>query len=322
MTITHSGPYKNIQDLFNKAKGNIARLQADIDDWCIQSTTIFDNRFFDRQYPDRVWVVKYIRPKYLDDFFDKKQKINVSLGPNYTWGDAVYIAPLYNVLNGIQDEQSGFTSAMFGRAGIVGYLPYKRGHLKVFDATSGSKGVKLYQRWIMQQSLLYDHLTTSVHAHLAKYYLVKIFRWIYNIDIIFFNPDEYNKRYVNATSDTWFAISDWDEIFNSYSYPSSDPIIIPSAIPYSDKIEGCRWIIRVEEDFDRNESSYQYVDNMGKHLREIYYIKPPQNFRKQRSNVYKKIIKAYFDQSANNSPNISYGEQLVLKIAKETTGSI
>ncbi|MEO1255727.1 MAG: hypothetical protein AAFY41_12730, partial [Bacteroidota bacterium] len=182
-----------------------------------------------------------------------------------------------------------------------------------------------YKEWIATQTSLYDHLVTSAHSQMARYYLSKIFRWTYEIDIVYFNPDEYNARYVNPTTDYWFAISSWDEIYSATKKQNSSasriPIVIPRSVPYSDKVLDCKWVVRVEEDFNRDDSNYQYQDYMGEHLAEVSNV-PAKSFRKHRSNIYSKILDVYDNQTVSNSPNISDTEQLVLKISNATPKSV
>ncbi len=328
-----SGPYRHIRHLLNQAQASATRFQADVDNWCYQSLTRLENEHIDQNYSVNgtavVWVIKYTKPKYLKNFFgnNNARLLNVSLGSNYTWGDALYVAPLYAAPHGNQDYRAALTSAMFGRAGIVGYIPIRDNQytplLKVFDASKDKPdGIKLYHEWIKRQSVLYDHLTTSMHAQQAKYYLAKFFRWTFDIDLVLFNPDEYNKRYVDVIHDHWFAISTWEAINKTLQPPGIVPIAIPTdKTPYTDKVKECRWVVRVEEEFERDDSNYQYNIAFGEHIEQVSTV-PPSQFRANRSTMYKAIMDAYQAQSNPNSPHIDDTKQLVLKVTNTTPNLI
>ncbi|MEL6310732.1 MAG: hypothetical protein AAFQ52_21535, partial [Chloroflexota bacterium] len=94
------GPYSNISTLFRSIRNNSANLKAKIDKWCNDSFKTLKTRHVDPQRNihnsgSELWVIKYMSPKYLSNFFEKKRrKLNVSLGSNFTWGDATYVTPL------------------------------------------------------------------------------------------------------------------------------------------------------------------------------------------------------------------------------------
>lgn len=253
-----SSPYQSSYSP-NPQKPNTLLDQSDEDaitDWINNdSLNNFKNEGYIENYQGKqiIKVIKYIKLRYLKEFLNDKNnkgKLVISTSPGYTWGDAIYVAPL----------NCPYTGAMFGRAGIVGYIVYDDPHnyniqpLRIFDATK-DKGIELYHKWIITQTELYEFLTTKVHSHLANRYLRNIFRHTYNIDILYFHPDEYNKAYVDANKDHWLAISDWQNL-NPSEFPTTDSI-------YSDKVENCRWVVRVEESFDRKESNFEYKNYIG-----------------------------------------------------------
>src|SRR5262245_26473652 len=96
------GPYHNplIEKLANDAQSKAYNFQLRIDGWCDQSFKRLENEHVDpRQNINNVstvWVVKYNKSKYLQNFFKESRKLNVSLGSKYTWGDALYVAPIYS----------------------------------------------------------------------------------------------------------------------------------------------------------------------------------------------------------------------------------
>ena len=80
---------------------------------------------------------------------------------------------------------------------------------RFFNAGEGT-GIDLYQRWILYQKRAYRDLTTSVHANTANRDLRNDFRTAFQIDCVYFRPDETCADYVDEGLDWWLAITHWD----------------------------------------------------------------------------------------------------------------
>ena len=76
---------------------------------------------------------------------------------------------------------------MYGEVGVVG--AYDTSTARMFDA-SDPTAIALYQEWITWQTPDYLELTATVHADIANRTLRNEFRNRFEIDCIFFRPDE------------------------------------------------------------------------------------------------------------------------------------
>ena len=141
-------------------------------------------------------VVKYMPAAYLENVLARGQ-LYAAERAGFTWGDAVYVAPLSCPL----------TTMMYGEVGVVG--TYRDSQSRFFDA-SDPAGIRLYQEWIVQQTVPYLDLTTTVHANVANRELRNAFHTRFQIDCVYFRPDEHCVGYVNAATDWWLAITHWD----------------------------------------------------------------------------------------------------------------
>jgi hypothetical protein len=143
----------------------------------------------------KLYVIKYTVPKFLSDIL-LTESLFASRTPGYTWGDAVYVAPL----------SSPRSTMMYGAAGVIGWLAAE--NMIFYDAVD-SRGIEYYQEWITYFRPLYTQLTTTVHADHANQELRNKFRSRFGIDCILFRPDETCAGYVDDTEDLWLAITQW-----------------------------------------------------------------------------------------------------------------
>jgi hypothetical protein len=176
---------------------NFAGLDRDIDDYIAgPSRESFDTKFPVAHGPR--YVIKYLPATRLKSFRRSapagggSKRLFAADKPGYTWGDAVYVSPL----------QSPFSSMFYGCVGVVGTVDPQR----VFDAAD-AKGRSYYQEWIRGQSKWYELLTTTIHEEVANRYLRNRFRTHFQIDCVFFHPDQVAPGYANRRQDIWFAIT-------------------------------------------------------------------------------------------------------------------
>lgn len=141
------------------------------------------------------YVIKYLPSKHLPAVLSLGQ-LYASERAGFTWGDAIYVAPVSRPLS----------TMMYGQVGVVGLYP-RTG--RFFDARN-TRGIDLYQEWIRHQTRPYRELTTTVHASAANRELRNAFRTRFAIDCVFFRPDELCHAYVDAANDSWLAITHWD----------------------------------------------------------------------------------------------------------------
>jgi hypothetical protein len=100
---------------------------------------------------EAIWVIKFFNARYLESFLNSQQLL-ISTAPGFTWGDAVYVTLLKNPCS----------TMMYGRAGIMGYLP-KDNAKRVFLADTPSN-LRLYQQWITFHRQTFTLLTTTIHS--------------------------------------------------------------------------------------------------------------------------------------------------------------
>jgi hypothetical protein len=145
--------------------------------------------------PGKLHVIKYMPTKWLEDALQTRS-LYASETPGYTWGDAVYVAPL----------QIPCSTMMYGPVGVVGWLDMTG--LVFYDAVD-VRGIAYYQEWIRHFPDLYTQLTTTVHSNEANREFRNRFRTRFGIDCICFRPDESCSGYVDGVADLWFAITEW-----------------------------------------------------------------------------------------------------------------
>jgi hypothetical protein len=216
----------------------LAAVESEIKEWIDQSNGDCRERFVES---DRIWVIKFIAPRFLTGFL-KTRKFKISATPGFTWGDGVYVTPLANP----------YSTMMYGRAGIMGWAPWSNG-MRAYDATQ-RRGIDLYQEWIRYIRGLYQLLTTSIHANLANRLLRNAFRRVFTIDLVYFRPDQFNRRYVNPFRDSWMTLSDWQNL--GPQAPGQRPLD-------SDKVRDCEWVAMVEEEFQESTWKVHYTELFG-----------------------------------------------------------
>jgi hypothetical protein len=217
----------------------LSEIQRDVEDWIGESTQRFQQ--FDEA--GKVWVLKYMYPQYLAEFLVQKQLV-ISATPGFTWGDGIYVSPLTNP----------YSTMMYGRVGVLGWLDGSV--VRAYDAAD-RRGIELYQEWIQHSTFVFRRLTTTIHADRANRVLRNAFRRRFGIDVTFFRPDQYNRRYVAAASDLWFAVSDWGGVAGPA--PTQRP-------RFSAKVNDCEWVAVVGEQFQETGSKTHFVDLIGPHL--------------------------------------------------------
>lgn len=237
---------------------SLAELEKEIEDYLAQGVDLsqfIENHPTDGAISSIIWVIKYIPSVYLPDFLQLPQ-VRISSRPGFTWGDAIYVAPL----------QCPYSSMIYGRAGIVGYI--NQSHLRVVFDANQPQAIRLYQRWIQTQSHNYNMLTSTVHANVANRELRNDFRRRFKIDIVVCRPDQYS-RYTNLNADRWFAISDWNNL--------DAKTCTSYARGYTDLVRDCKWVAIVGEDFQAETPPIRYRDLFGQipHTCNVVFVPPP-----------------------------------------------
>ena len=141
-------------------------------------------------------VIKYMPAEYVADVITNRH-LYASERVGFTWGDAIYVTPV----------SYPRSTMMYGHVGVVGSYPTAS---KRFFNADQPRGVSLYQQWITNQTGPYRDLTTTVHANLANRLLRNSFRTRFQIDCVYFKPDEECSDYVDTVDDWWLAITHWD----------------------------------------------------------------------------------------------------------------
>jgi hypothetical protein len=153
-----------------------------------------------------VLVLKYMPASRLSATLSG-QKLYASKEPGYTWGDALYVAPLGKPLS----------TMMYGDIGVVGRVDFST--MRVFNATD-SNGIKYYQYWIQHHERLYTRLTTTIHSASANQELRNNFRTRFQIDAVCFRPDEECSGYA-LPDDVWLALTHWNATGGACFGPTS-----------------------------------------------------------------------------------------------------
>jgi hypothetical protein len=143
----------------------------------------------------KLYVIKYTAAKFLSDILTSGSLFAAN-APGYTWGDAVYVAPIAYPRS----------TMMYGQAGVVGSLDTIG---KTFYNAVDPAGIAYYQEWIRHFPALYTQLTTTVHSNHANRELRNKFRSRFAIDCVFFRPDESCSSYVYPAADLWLAVTEW-----------------------------------------------------------------------------------------------------------------
>ena len=129
---------------------------------------------------------------------------------------------------------------MYGQVGVVG--TYDATRARFFDA-SDPTGVALYQDWIVRQTRPYRELTTTVHANSANRELRNAFRTRFQIDCVYFHPDQECPDYVDTAADWWLAITHWDA-YRVVGHGFSSAVI------------GLKWCVVSPDAFKEEEGAY------------------------------------------------------------------
>ena len=179
---------------------------------------------------DPLHVIKYMPTKFLPDTLLRRQ-LYASERVGFTWGDAIYVAPLAFPLS----------TMMYGTVGVVGV--YRTAGRRFFDAST-PRSISLYQEWIRYQSRDYADLTTTIHANSANRELRNAFRTRFQIDCVVFRPDEGCPQYVDVSRDWWIAITHWDA--------SRD-----AAYGFSSEVTDLKWCAVTPDGFEQQGRGYK-----------------------------------------------------------------
>lgn len=226
-------PYRPITDLSNE-----------IEQWIRDSTLRFRAQYC---VGGKAWVLKYMSPKYIATFLKDKRVVS-SNTPGFTWGDGAYVVPI----------KFPYSTMMYGRAGVMGYLE-ETTIARAFDSVS-NYGIGLYQEWITYHDVLFRNATMTVQPKFANRILRNRFKSDFNIDLVFFRPDQHCQRYVAKRRDQWFVVSE----------NHTGAAHVPTATPAkSNKIRDCEWVVLQYEDFESTSSELHFKELVGKTVRSV-----------------------------------------------------
>lgn len=176
---------------------------------------------------------------------------------------------------------------MYGRAGIMGRIDVADIN-KVYDAAN-DRGIRLYQEWIQYSTFLFRQLTTTIHSNITNRILRNWFRRRFDIDLITFSPDQFNRAYVDRTRDRWFVVSDWTSVGSQA--PGQRPTL-------SQAVKDCEWVAIVQEDFEETPAKTHFTDLLGPHTVPPNVIRIPSN----RPNIGPALIQAYNTNHGGANP--------------------
>jgi hypothetical protein len=106
-----------------------------------------------------------------------------------------------------------------------------------------------------------------MHADFFNRLLRNKFRRRFNIDVVFFPPDQYNRFYVAPLLDKWFVVADWPP----------GPYHLGSLARFSAKIRECEWTVIVGEEFSISDNQSNFRDLIGPHLAANPAVRIPAN---------------------------------------------
>jgi len=242
---------------------NITDIEREIEQYLVEVTDSPALReMITDEYP---YVIKYLPPKHLATVLSRGE-LYASERSGFTWGDAIYVAPLSRPLS----------TMMYGQVGVVGKYP--RTGRRFFDA-SNARGVDLYQEWIRHQTRAYRDLTTTVHASIANRELRNGFRSRFSIDCVFFRPDEPCQGYVDVAQDWWLAVTHWDA---QHAVGHG----------FSPAITGLKWCVITPDAFEadgRGYKAYLYQSLTAPHFPDG----PQQYFHGHYSSLRADVVSAY-----------------------------
>ncbi len=203
-------------------------IEGDVEEYVEESTR--SSLLSDILPDEQPHVIKYLPPKRLEDTLRLSQ-LYASERAGFTWGDAIYAAPLSRPLS----------TMMYGQVGVVGSYPRKG--RSFFDARC-ARGIDLYQNWIQRQTRPYTQLTTTVHASAANQELRNAFRTRFRIDCVLFRPDEPCQAYVDTEQDTWLAITHWAAVGHGVGSG------------FSQEVTGLKWCVVASDAFEAHGLGY------------------------------------------------------------------
>ncbi|HEX9941627.1 MAG TPA: hypothetical protein VGG03_06410 [Thermoanaerobaculia bacterium] len=217
----------------------IGEVEKYVGDWIEGSSESFRTEFMgsDRKF----WVLKFFSPRFLEAFL-RDPRLAISATPGFTWGDGVYVTPL----------SCPYSTMMYGRIGVMGWV-HADDMRRAYDA-SRVRGTDLYLEWIRSKVFLYRLGNTTIHANYVNRYLRNQFRRRFQIDVVLFPPDQYNRAYVAPGRDRWFCISDWSGVLPQA--PGQKPL-------FSNKVRDCEWVVVVGEEFEKSAFEWNFKDLIG-----------------------------------------------------------
>jgi hypothetical protein len=216
----------------------LTSVENDIESWIRDSRSTFEDRYLDEH--DQLWVLKFFPPQFLGDFM-RRPELLISSTPGFTWGDGIYVVPLEHVYSGM----------IYGRVGVMGWID-KSNVSRVYNAAD-STGLSLYQEWIQFKPGLFRLLTTTVHSQFANRRLRNGFRRRFNIDLVVFRPDEFNRAYVQPPVDRWCVVSDFNV---SAALPAG-------TLGFSTRIRDCEFVAVGTEEFIIGRNGFVRHDAIG-----------------------------------------------------------
>ncbi len=216
----------------------LADVDHDVEGWITQSGRTFAANYVDAN--GQAWMLKFFPPQYLAGFMRFPQLV-VSATPGFTWGDGVYVVPLPHV----------YSAMIYGRVGVMGWIG-TADLRRLYDAADPA-GLSLYQEWIQFKPGLIRLLTTTVHSQFANRRLRNAFRRRFNLDLVFFRPDEFNRAYVQPLQDRWCVVSDF----------SAGTALPAGTGGFSTKIRDCELVVIGTEEFVVDRSGFVRQDVIG-----------------------------------------------------------
>lgn len=225
-------------------------VEHDIEQWIGLTGPAVVGRYLDAK--GQAWMLKFFPPQYLAGFL-KRPELVVSTTPGFTWGDGVYVVPLDHV----------YSAMIYGRVGVMGWID--AADLKhVYDAGAPT-GLALYQEWIQFKPGLFALLTTTVHSQFANRRLRNAFRRRFDLDVVCFRPDEFNRAYVQPSTDRWWVVSD---------FAVSGPLAAGN-VGFSKKIRDCELIAVGTEEFITGPSGLFRRDQIGPYVSSPTTVRVP-----------------------------------------------
>lgn len=142
-------------------------------------------------------ALKYVDPQWAALYRGPNRGFMIGKS-HHTWGDGVYVT-------GVEEPLS---TAIYGRVGVV--ARFDPTDWRCFDARELANRA-LYTSWLHAQPDYSDAVLTVHNGHFL-HGMRNDFREHFQIDVVLFGPDEVDSAgaYTRST-DTWMAVSDWDD---------------------------------------------------------------------------------------------------------------